>query len=147
MATRCLHGRYYITNLERGSILNVGISRTAAPVHPVDPAAVIVLPQGVLPPRFTVVPVVGQDNLYVITAENRTIGRQQSNVVAFGNNPAELWVIRYREDRRAFTIENADRTLAWTVSAAGLEPRRVTLAPANQPDASQLFNLEHVPSE
>lgn len=149
MANRRLHGRYYITNLENGTILlNVGISRSAAPVRPVDPAAVIVLPQGVLPPRFTVVPVVGQNNPYIITAESRTVGHQASDVVAFENNPADLWVIRYREDRRAFTIESADGTLAWTVSAAGPVPRKVVLtAPANPPSATQLFNLEHVPSE
>ncbi|KAI6095776.1 hypothetical protein F5141DRAFT_1221487 [Pisolithus sp. B1] len=168
MANRLPHGRYYITNMENNSVLNAGISRIATPTHPLPPAPVILLPQGALPPRvtlifcfiykdptdldlpqFTVVPVIGENNTYIITVERRTVGHQGNHVVASENKPAELWLIRYRVDQSAFTVENAEGTLAWTASAVVPgQHRRINLsALAALPTAQQLFNFEHAPSE
>ncbi|KAI6044503.1 hypothetical protein EDC04DRAFT_372379 [Pisolithus marmoratus] len=160
MVNRLPYGRYYITSLEDNR--NLGVSRFVNPIYPPPPVPVIVLPQGVLPSRvFTVVPVEGGDNTYVILVERRLVRGDEDRVLAYENEPAEVWVIRFREHQNAYTIERRyeverqGEPLAWTAPRSDQEhERQVLLCPLlatkSEPPQfrpTQLFRFERVPLE
>ncbi|KAI6000262.1 hypothetical protein EDC04DRAFT_1070382 [Pisolithus marmoratus] len=101
MVNRLPYGRYYITSLEDNR--NLGVSRFVNPIYPPPPVPVVVLPRDVMPPMFTVVPVEGGDNTYVVLVERRLVRGDKDRVLAYENEPAEVWVINYREAQSAYT--------------------------------------------
>lgn len=127
MDKRLLPGQYYITSLQNNE--NLGVSQSL-PVIPPPPVPVIVLPQGVLPPKFTVEVVNGGDNTYAIKVEGRNTRGQEDRVFAFADQSAEEWVILYREYDDAYTIERRGEPIGWTVQQPeGVEDRQVVLRP------------------
>ncbi|KAI5982708.1 hypothetical protein EDC04DRAFT_2915384 [Pisolithus marmoratus] len=152
-------GQYRITSL----LDNDPLSVSSGPA----PLAVIVLPPGVLPYSFTVVPVHDGDDTYVILVDNRNTRGENERVFAFRDRPAEVWVIRYREPQDAYTIERRDGPLstdpppvplAWTVPRQEpesgeredqvlLRPLAATRSDPPQFRSSQLFRIERVWSQ
>ncbi|KAI5993350.1 hypothetical protein EDC04DRAFT_2910859 [Pisolithus marmoratus] len=153
MADRLLHGQYYITSLQNNE--NLGVSNIVPAIFPPPPLPVIVLPDGVLPPRFTVEPVNGGDNTYVILVERRNTRGQEDRVFAFENEPAEEWVILYRELQDAYTIERRGEPVGWTVpQPEETEIRQVVLRPIISTRSlppqflpTQLYRFERAPEE
>ncbi|KAI6044499.1 hypothetical protein EDC04DRAFT_2599520 [Pisolithus marmoratus] len=153
MAGRLLHGQYYITSLQNNE--NLGVSNIVPAIFPPPPLPVIVLPDGVLPPRFTVEPVNGGDNTYVILVERRNTRGQEDRVFAFENEPVEEWVILYRELQDAYTIERRGGPVGWTVpQPEETEIRQVVLRPIIATPSlpprflpSQLYRFERAPEE
>ncbi|KAI6108834.1 hypothetical protein EDD16DRAFT_62690 [Pisolithus croceorrhizus] len=173
MAERLLPGQYYITSLQNND--NLGVSEIGPLIFPPPPAPVIVLPEGVLPPRviftscvaykdstdpdlpqFTVVPVdTGEANAYVIVVNNETTRGQEDRVFAFADEPAEVWAIVHREFHNAYTIERRGGSVGWTVPPPEeRELRQVFLSPIiatfslpPQFLPSQLFRFERVPEQ
>ncbi|KAI6010931.1 hypothetical protein F5J12DRAFT_571133 [Pisolithus orientalis] len=127
MDKRLLPGQYYITSLQNNE--NLGVSQSL-PVIPPLPVPVMILRPGVLPPEFTVEVVNGGDNTYVIKVERRNTRGRKDRVFAFADQPAEEWVILYREYNGAYTIERRDQPVGWTVQQPeGVEDRQVVLSP------------------
>ncbi|KIK18180.1 hypothetical protein PISMIDRAFT_684473 [Pisolithus microcarpus 441] len=103
-----------------------------------------------------VVPVdIGEPNAYVIVASNRTIRGQEGGVFAFADEPAEVWIIVYREDHEAYTIERRGGPIGWTApKSEEPEPRQIVLSPLISTDSLppqflpfQLFKFERVPEQ
>ncbi|KAI6101174.1 hypothetical protein F5141DRAFT_1137160 [Pisolithus sp. B1] len=155
MANTLLHDQYYIISLQDNDYLDV--SNIVPAISPPPPLPVIVLPRGVVPPRppFTVEPVNGGDNTYAIRVENRNTRGQENLVYAFEDQPAEEWVVIYRELQRAYTIERRGESVGWTVPLPEeTELRQVTLSPLISTRSlppqflpRQLFRFERVPEE
>ncbi|KAI5982707.1 hypothetical protein EDC04DRAFT_2915383 [Pisolithus marmoratus] len=161
MVNALLTGQYRITSL----VNNEPLSLSNVP----SPLAVIVLPQGILPYNFTVVPVGDGDDTYVILVDNRNTRGENERVFAYEDRSAEVWVIRYREPQDAYTIERRDGplpsepppipipSLAWTVPDRESETERqdqvllrpliVLLSDPPQYIPSQLFRFERVLSQ
>ncbi|KAI6124893.1 hypothetical protein EV401DRAFT_1940492 [Pisolithus croceorrhizus] len=155
MANTPLHGQYYIISLQDNDHLDV--SNIVPAIFPPPPLPVIVLPREVVPPRppFTVEPVNGGDNTYAIRVENRNTRGQENRVFAFEDQPAEEWVIVYRQFQNAYTIQRRDDPAGWTVPLPEeTELRQVTLSPLISTRSlppqflpRQLFRFERVPEE
>lgn len=102
MADKLLHGQYIITSVADNE--NLGVSNIPPiPIFPPPPIPVIVLPDGVLPPRFTIESVNGGNNTYVILLGKRNTRGQDERVFAVENEPAEEWIITYSELQNAYT--------------------------------------------
>ncbi|KAI5985212.1 hypothetical protein EDC04DRAFT_2830257 [Pisolithus marmoratus] len=155
MNNRLLPGQYLITCLENDD--HLGLSHFVNPLPDPSPAEVILLPQGVVPPQFTVVPVdVGGTDTYVIVVENLTIRGRDDRAFAFGNEPAEVWCIRYSESHNAYTITRREEPSVWTALREEPEhPGQILICPLvcmpqsipPQFHSSQLFRFERVPRE
>ncbi|KAI6014109.1 hypothetical protein PISMIDRAFT_196824 [Pisolithus microcarpus 441] len=155
MANILLHGQYYIISVQDNEQLDV--SKIIPAIFPPPPLPVIVLPREVVPPRppFTVEPVNGGDNTYVIKVENRNTRGQEKRVFAFEDQPAEEWVIVYRELQGAYTIERRGEPVGWTVPLfEETELRQVVLEPIISTHSippqflpRQLFRFEGLPVE
>ncbi|KAI6095973.1 hypothetical protein EV401DRAFT_1157437 [Pisolithus croceorrhizus] len=115
-------GQYHIINVERSEYL--GISNIGPDTYPWPgpPASVAVLHNPFFPPevmlmfwviyedltvldllQFTIVPVDIGANAYAILIEKRVTGDHGNRVFAFSNEPAEVWLIRYKEAQDAYT--------------------------------------------
>ncbi|KAI6139721.1 hypothetical protein BKA82DRAFT_24315 [Pisolithus tinctorius] len=147
-------GQYIITSVADQE--NLGVSNIVPLIFPPPPIPVIVLPDGVLPPRFTIELVNGGDNTYVILVEKRNTRGQDERVFAFENEPAEEWVIIYREPQNAYTIERRGGPLAWTAPPREqplperqilLNPLVVQLSEPPQFLPTQLFRFTRVIGE
>ncbi|KAI5982705.1 hypothetical protein EDC04DRAFT_2915381 [Pisolithus marmoratus] len=146
MVNRLPYGRYYITSLEDNR--NLGISRFVNPIYPPPPV-----------PVFTVVPVEGGENTYVILVERRLVRGDKDRVLAYENEPAEVWVINYGEAQSAYTIERRcelerkGEPLAWTVGDNEHEYQvllRTLVVKHSEPPQfrpSQLFRFERAREE
>ncbi|KAI6014110.1 hypothetical protein PISMIDRAFT_196896 [Pisolithus microcarpus 441] len=154
MAEKISPGQYFVTSLLNND--NLGVSDIGPLIFPPPPAPVIVLPRGVLPPRFTVVPVdTGEPNAYVVVVSNRTTRGQEDRVFAFADEPAEVWIIVYREYHKAYTIERRGGPVGWTApESEEPEPRQIVLSPIISTKSlppqflpSQLFKFERVPEQ
>ncbi|KAI5988594.1 hypothetical protein EDD15DRAFT_1369745 [Pisolithus albus] len=66
-----------------------------------DPVVVPV--PGAVPQTFTVRQVNGSEETYVITIDRKNTGDERNLVYAFENEPAQEWVITYREKQDAYT--------------------------------------------
>ncbi|KAI6108835.1 hypothetical protein EDD16DRAFT_1898485 [Pisolithus croceorrhizus] len=140
---------------------------------PASPSSYSSSPNAFIPP-FTVEPVNGGDNTYAIRVENRNTRGQENRVFAFEDQPAEEWVIVYREFQNAYTevtgsrhprvldtdtmmvsIQRRDDPAGWTVPPLEeTELRQVTLSPLISTPSlplqflpRQLFRFERVPEE
>ncbi|KAI6010939.1 hypothetical protein F5J12DRAFT_891445 [Pisolithus orientalis] len=151
MANELLHGQYIITSVADQE--NLGVSIIVPLIFPPPPIPVIVLPEGVVPPKFTIEPVNGGNNTYVILVDKRNTRGQDERVFAFENEPAEEWVIIYREPQNAYTIERRGGPLGWTAPPREepLPERQILLSPLivrpSEPPQflpSQLFRLTRV---
>ncbi|KAI6104581.1 hypothetical protein EDD16DRAFT_1637353 [Pisolithus croceorrhizus] len=147
-------GQYHIINVERSEYL--GISNIGPDTYPWPgpPASVAVLHNPFFPPEFTIVPVDIGANAYAILIEKRVTGDHGNRVFAFSNEPAEVWLIRYKEAQDAYTIEKReefgqDLFLGWTAPPAdGAEhPDQILLRPFSEPRHSQLFKIVLLPVE
>ncbi|KAI6001267.1 hypothetical protein EDD15DRAFT_2192914 [Pisolithus albus] len=155
MANVLLHGQYYVISVQDNEQLDV--SRIIPHIFPPPPLPVIVLPREVVPPKppFTIEPVNGGDNTYVIKVEDRNTRGEEKRVFAFEDQPAEEWVILYREGQDAYTIERRGEPVGWTVplpEETGL--RQVALEPIISTGSlppqflpRQLFRFERLPKE
>lgn len=154
MAEKLSPGQYLVTSLLNND--NLGVSELSLMIFPPPPAPVIVLEKGVMPPRFTVVPVdTGEPNTYVIAVRNGSTRGQEDRVFSFEDEPAEVWIIIYRENHKAYTIERRGGPDGWTAPKSE-EPklRQIVLSPVictmslpPQYLPSQLFKFEHVPEK
>ncbi|KAI6001269.1 hypothetical protein EDD15DRAFT_1668996 [Pisolithus albus] len=154
MAEKLSPGQYLITSLLNND--NLGVSEKAPTIYPPLPAPVIVLPEGALPPRFTVVPVdIGEPNAYVIAVRNGSTRGQEDRVFSFADKPAEVWIIVHREYHNAYTIERKGGPDGWTTpESEEPEQRQIVLRPVTstkssppQFRSSQLFKFERVPEQ
>ncbi|KIK18218.1 hypothetical protein PISMIDRAFT_684407 [Pisolithus microcarpus 441] len=155
MANMLLPGQYYIISLQDNEQLDV--SNIIPAIFPPPPLPVIVLPREVVPPRppFTVEPVNGGDNTYVIRVADRNTRGQENRVFAFEDQPAEEWVIVYRELQGAYTIERRGEPVGWTAPLPEeTELRQVALNPLISTPSfpprflpRQLFRFERLPEE
>ncbi|KAI6001268.1 hypothetical protein EDD15DRAFT_2361619 [Pisolithus albus] len=154
MAEILFPGQYFVTSLLNND--NLGVTDIAPMIYPPPPAPVIVLPKGVLPPRFTVVPVdVGEPNAYVIAVRNGSTRGEEDRVFSFADKPAEVWIITYRENHNAYTIERKGGPVGWTTpKSEEPEPRQIVLSPVVSTKSlppqflpSQLFKFERVPEK
>ncbi|KAI6010905.1 hypothetical protein F5J12DRAFT_891408 [Pisolithus orientalis] len=152
---------------------DLGLSRFANPIYPPPPVPVVVLPDGVLPPKFIVELVVDEPETYLIKVQEdmspvikNTRGvpgpedprLPDPRVFAFENEPAEKWVVLHREDDEDDDIYTIERkpgygNLAWTAPRRE-EPeperqillRELIVRPADPPiyDPFQLFKFQFV---
>ncbi|KAI5985205.1 hypothetical protein EDC04DRAFT_3149806 [Pisolithus marmoratus] len=145
MANKSLHGQYHIITLENNNYLGLPID-----LPTFLPRPVVVLPPSIVPPPpFTVEPVDGRDNTYVILTEKRNTRAQEHCIFAFENEPAEEWVILPRESPNVHSIERRSESLAWTAPPPEESDRRVHLVQPSDPQflPSQLFRFEPVLSQ
>ncbi|KAI6017975.1 hypothetical protein BKA83DRAFT_4316441 [Pisolithus microcarpus] len=77
-----------------------------------DPVVVPV--PGAAPQTFTIRQVNGSEDTYVITIDRKNTRDERNLVYAFENEPAQEWVITYRENQGAYTIVKMRTGGAWT---------------------------------
>ncbi|KAI6009818.1 hypothetical protein PISMIDRAFT_689047 [Pisolithus microcarpus 441] len=140
---------YRITNVGKEEYL--GVSRVVPDIFPPPPAPVVTLRRGVLPPEFTIVPVDVEANAYVILVDRRVTRDQDNCVFAFENEPAEVWLICYKEAQNAYIIEKREKfgpapSIVWTALSpdGAVHPDQILLMPFEEPEPFQLFKFERV---
>ncbi|KAI6127202.1 hypothetical protein F5141DRAFT_378975 [Pisolithus sp. B1] len=150
MPKELAYGRYHIASVQREEQLGVS---TEPDISSPPPAPVVVLPRGVLPPEFTIVPVNVEANAYIILVEKRVTGDQEDLVFASTGEPAEVWLITYCEipnaccePQKGYTIQKRDGIspfLGWTAPPrdGAQHPNQISLRRFLYPCPSQLFQI------
>lgn len=114
MVCKLSPGEYYICSLVNNQYLGV-CGDTSPTCPPPPPAPVVVLSPEYKGTKFTVEPGNFGDYTFTIRAEwANTLGLGE-RVFALTNEPAEDWIITYRESMEAYTIERAFKRYTWTV--------------------------------
>ncbi|KAI6017990.1 hypothetical protein BKA83DRAFT_681227 [Pisolithus microcarpus] len=117
-------GNYRIYSLVSNQPLGIqailGYRPDAPVVEPAQPritsrADPVVVPvPSAAPQTFTVRQVNGSEDTYVITIDRKNTRDERNLVYAFENEPAQEWVITYRENQGAYTIVKMRTGGAWT---------------------------------
>ncbi|KIK18190.1 hypothetical protein PISMIDRAFT_197077 [Pisolithus microcarpus 441] len=114
MVHKLYPGQYYIVSVVNDRYLGV-CGDTSPTCPPPPPAPVVVLSPEYKGTKFTVEAGNFGDYTFTIRAEYANTLGLGERVFALTNEPAEDWVIHYRESMEAYTIERAFSPRTWTV--------------------------------